>query len=97
MENKEGNKELAYLKEMKVACALIKKEASSETVTKVTENGDEIYADKVTRKKQKVSQINVDIGNIFPEGSVHTSDIHLQIYGEGSVELRLKYRPESDD
>ena len=97
MKIKEDEKGLTDLKEIKVECALVKKEASSETVTKVTENGDEIYADKVTRKKQKVSQINVDIGNIVPEGSVRTSDILLQINGEGSVQLRLKYRPESDD
>ena len=37
------------------------------------------------------------IGDIVPEGSIHTNDIPLQITGEGSVELRLKYNPNSDD
>ena len=96
-EVKKDKKGLGDLKEIKVACALVNKEASSETVTKVTENGDEIYADKVTRKKQKLGHINIDIGNIVPEGSVCTNDIHLKINGEGSVELRLNYHPKSDD
>ena len=94
---KRNDKGLAELKEIRVKCALVKKEAATETVTKVTENGDEIYEDKVIRKKQKVGLYSVDVGNLVPEGSVHTSDIHLQIIGEGSVELRLNYHTKSDD
>ena len=86
----------ADMKDIKVECMLVKKGASTETVTRVTENGEDIYEDKVTRKK-KLGLVNVAIGDIIPEGSIHTNDIQLQITGEGSVELRLKYNPKSDD
>ena len=85
------------LTEIKVACELIKKEKSSESVTKVTENGDEIYTDKIVRKKQKVNQVNIDIGTVIPDGNVRTNDIKLQLNGEGSVELTLSYCPEESD
>ena len=86
---KKTDEGLADLKEIRLKCSLVKKEAATETVTKVTDNGDEIYEAKVIWKRQKVGQFNVNVGNIIPEGSVRTSDIHLQINGEGSVELRL--------
>ena len=80
-----------------MACELTKKEKSSESITKVTENGDEIYFDKIVRKKQKVNQVNIDIGTIIPDGTVRTNDIILQLNGEGGVELTLSYCPEESD
>ena len=80
-----------------MTCGLTKKEKSSESVTKVTENGDEIYTDKIVRKKQKVNQVNIDIGTVIPDGNVRTNDIKLQLNGEGSVELTLSYCPEESD
>ena len=96
MKVKEDAKGQAVMKDIKVECMLVKKGASTETVIRVTENGEDIYEDKVTRKK-KVDLVNVAFGDIVPEGSIHTNDIQLQITGEGSVELRLKYNPKSDD
>ena len=63
------------LTEINVTCELTKKEKSSESVTKVTDNGDEIYTDKIVRKKQKMNQVNIDIGTIIPDGNVRTNDI----------------------
>ena len=89
--------ELKSLAEVKVTCVLVKREGSSETTTKVMENGEEIYDDKVVRKKQKVDHVNVDVGSIIREGTVHTSDIKLQLRGQGDVELMLSYHPKGFD
>ena len=80
-----------------VLCKQEKKDNSSESVTKVTENGEEIYANSVVRKRQKVDNVNINLGDLIPEGSVRISDIQLQLIGEGNVELKLRYRTEDDD
>ena len=80
-----------------VLCKQEKKDNSSESVTKVTENGEEIYANSVVRKRQKVDNVNINLGDLIPEGSVRISDIQLQLIGEGNVELKLSYRTEDDD
>ena len=41
-----------FLADIKVVCTLVKWEIISETVTRATENGEEIYTDIVVRKKQ---------------------------------------------
>ena len=80
-----------------VVCKLKKKDASSESVTKVTENGEEIYANSTVRKRQKVDNVNINFGDLIPEGSVWISDIQLQLIREGNVELKLRYHTEDDD
>ena len=84
-------------KEIKVTCESMIKEGSSESVTTVTENGEETYRDKVQRKKQKTGPVTIDMGDIIPDGSINANDINLQLKGEGNVELTLTYCPESDD
>ena len=68
-----------------VVCKLEKKDTSSESVNKVTENWGEIYANSVVRKRQKVDNVNINLGDLIPEGSVHTSDIQLQLIEEGDI------------
>ena len=94
---KKDNGTLKKKKEIKVTSENMIKEGSSESVTTVTENGEETYRDKVRRKKQKTGPVKVDMGDIIPEGSIRASDISLQLKGEGNVELTLTYCPESDD
>ena len=94
---KKGYVILKRKKEIKVTCESMIKEGSSESVTTVTENGEETYRDKVRRKKQKTGPVKIDMGDIIPDGSICASDISLQLKGEGNVELTLTYCPESDD
>ena len=94
---KKDNVILKRKKEIKVTCESMINEGSSESVTTVTENGEETYRDKVRRKKQKTVPVKVDMGDIIPDGSIRASDISLQLKGEGNVELTLTYCPESDD
>ena len=97
IEEKKDNGTLKRKKEIKVTRESMTKEGSSESVTTVTENGEETYRDKVRRKKQKTGPFKVDMGDIIPDGSIRASDISLQLKGEGNVELTLTYCPESDD
>ena len=97
VEVKKDNGTLRRKKEIKVTCESMIKEGSSESVTTVTENGEETYRDKVRRKKQKAGPVKIDIGDIVPDGSIRASDISLQLKGEGNVELTITYCPESDD
>ena len=97
IEVKQDNGTLRRKKEIKVTCESMIKEGSSESVTTVTENGEETYRDRVQRKKQKTGPVKIDMGDIVPDGSIRASDISLQLKGEGNVELTLTYCPESDD
>ena len=94
---KKDNVTLKRKKEIKVTYESMIKEGSSESVTTVTENGEETYRDKVRRKKQKTGPVTIDMGDIIPDGSINANDINLQLKGEGNVELTLTYCPESDD
>ena len=94
---KKDNVILKRKKEIKVTCKSMIKEGSSESVTTVTENGEETYRDRVRRKKQKTGPVKIDMGDIIPDGSICANDINLQLKGEGNVELTLTYCPESDD
>ena len=94
---KKDNVILKRKNEIKVTCESMIKEGSSESVTTVTENGEETYRDKVRRKKQTTGPVKIDMGDIVPDGSIQASDISLQLKGEGNVELTLTYCPESDD
>ena len=94
---KRDNVILKRKKEIKVTCESMIKEGSSESVTTVTENGEETYRDKVRRKKQKTGPVKIDMGDIIPDGSINANDINLRLKGEGNVDLTLTYCPESDD
>ena len=93
---KKDNVTLKRKKEIKVTYESMIKEGSSESVTTVTENGEETYRDRVRRKKQKTGPVKIDMGDIIPDGSICANDINLQLKGEGNVELTLTYCPESD-
>ena len=80
-----------------VVCKLKKKDASSDSVTKVTENGKDIYANSTVRKRQKVDNVNINLGDLIPKGSVPISDIQLQLIREENVELKLRYCTEDYD
>ena len=51
-------------------CKLEKKDASSESVTKMTENGEEIYANSNVRKRQKVD-------NVYIKGDSNPNDKYI--------------------
>ena len=40
-------------------------------------------------KRQKVYNANINLGDLFPEGSARTSDIQVQLIGVGNVEMKL--------
>ncbi len=68
----------------------------SEQKTVVEEDGEIIYENKVSRKRQKKDSVSVNIGDLIPEGNVHTSNIELCLSTDAHVELKLKYRPDDE-
>ena len=62
----------------------------------VEEDGEIIYENNISRKRQRKDSVTVNIGELIPEGNVHTSNIELRLSKEALVELKLKYSPEDE-
>ena len=62
--------------------------------TIVTEDGENIFKNSVSRRCQKKDEaIVVNAGDLIPDGKVKTSDIKLSLAKGSQVELKFKYIP----
>ena len=62
----------------------------------ITENGDEIYKSCMVNKRLKKEAVELNLGELIPDGLIKTSDIKLQVYKGSKVELSVTYCPKDD-
>ena len=72
------------------------KENESGHETVITENGDEIYKSCIINKRLKKEAVELNLGELIPDGLIKTSDIKLQVYKGSNVELSVTYCPQDD-
>ncbi|MEW8547865.1 MAG: hypothetical protein AB2693_30530, partial [Candidatus Thiodiazotropha sp.] len=81
------------MKEFKVRCV---KNDASEQETIVTEENEIIYRNVLTNKRQKKESVEIDLGELLPEGDINTGNIKLRLVKGSEIELKLAYCPTDD-
>ena len=90
----ESRKKLSKDKDYIIKCnqnidgKLIKQE------TEVSEDGEVIFTNSLTRKNHKTSCMIINIGEIVLDGKVNIANISLCLMRNSHVELKLKYSPD---
>ena len=81
-------------KEIIIKCSRSDNNDISERETMITEDGENIFKNSVSRKRQKQDDLMViNVDDVVPAGKVDTSNIQLSLSTGGQVELKFKYNP----